>query len=158
MPTKTETKERPILFTKENRAKAIEGLKTQTRRVIKPQQEISKGNYDHGHWSYHTSQGSPGPTCSVDKGHPDDGYWIYLGRNSSGYHTSKSGRFKCPYGKVGDRLWVKETWRCTGGGDLRNIIYQAEGDTAMSFCGVDDGRTEILKVPESHWSEWDKIG
>lgn len=65
--------------------------------------------------------------------------------------------WKSPYGKPGDVLWVKEGWRCTGGGDIRNIIYRADGDTAMSFCGVDDGRIEILKVPEAHWPEWDRL-
>ncbi len=59
--------------------------------------------------------------------------------------------------KVGDTLWVRETWRCTGGGDLRNIIYRAEGDSALSFCGIDDGRMEILHVPEPHWVEWDRL-
>ena len=59
--------------------------------------------------------------------------------------------------KVGDTIWVRETWRCTGGGDLRNIIYRAEGDSALSFCGIDDGRVEILHVPEPHWAEWDRL-
>ena len=61
-----------------------------------------------------------------------------------------------PY-KVGDLLWVKEGWRCTGGGTDRNIIYKAEGDTALSFCGIDDGRKSILHVPEPYWAQWDKL-
>lgn len=73
------------------------------------------------------------------------------------YFSSLYLNIKCPYGKVGDKLWVRESWRCTGGGSLRNIIYRAEGDSAMSFCGIDDGRSGILHVPESHWAEWDRL-
>jgi len=64
---------------------------------------------------------------------------------------------KKPRYRVGDILYVKEAWRCTGGGTERNIIYKLDGDTAMSFCGVNDGRTTILKVPEEHWAEWDRL-
>ena len=60
--------------------------------------------------------------------------------------------------KVRDTIiWIRETWRCAGGGDLRNIIYRAEGDSALSFCGIDDGRVGILHVPEPHWAEWDRL-
>ena len=58
---------------------------------------------------------------------------------------------------VGDLLWLKEGWRCTGGGSERNIIYKADGDTPMSFCGVDDARKSILRVAEPYWAEWDRL-
>jgi hypothetical protein len=59
--------------------------------------------------------------------------------------------------QVGDLLWIKEGWRCTGGGTERNIIYKADGDTPMSYCGVDDGRKSILHVAEPYWEEWDRL-
>jgi len=59
--------------------------------------------------------------------------------------------------QVGDLLWVKEGWRCTGGGTERNIIYRADGDTPISFCGIDDGRKSILHVAEPYWAEWDRL-
>lgn len=59
--------------------------------------------------------------------------------------------------QVGDLLRIKEGWRCTGGGTTRNIIYEADGDTAMSYCGVDDGRESILHVAEPYWAEWDRL-
>ena len=57
----------------------------------------------------------------------------------------------------GDLLWVREGWRCTGGGTERNIIYRADGDTPMSLCGIDDGRKSILHVAEPYWAEWDRL-
>lgn len=45
----------------------------------------------------------------------------------------ESGRWqeaiKCPYGVVGDRLWVKETWACLPHGGLIPVpVYRADGD------------------------------
>lgn len=57
-------KERPILFSAEMVRAILDGRKTQTRRVIKPQ-----------------------PINALDRPPPCD----------------------CPYGKIGDRLWVRET-------------------------------------------------
>lgn len=71
-------KERPILFSAPMVRAVLDGSKTQTRRLIKPQpvgiEEYTSGFVDEA-WA---------------SGHID---------------------VKCPYGKVGDRLWVRETWR-----------------------------------------------
>jgi len=130
-------KERPILFSSDMIKAILDGRKTQTRRVIKPQ-PIDEFAY-----------------IGIDPDYPKSEYHLWLTDKRPGHGL----RFciKCPYGVVGDRLWVREVWRCTGGGDLRNIIYRAEGDSAMSFCGIDDGRAGILHVPEPHWAEWDRL-
>jgi hypothetical protein len=60
------TNEKPILFSTEMVKAILEGRKSQTRRIVKPQP-----------WS----------------------------------HTK---RVLCPYGKLGDILWVRETWAHTG--------------------------------------------
>ena len=60
-----------------------------------------------------------------------------------------------PRYKKGDLLWVREGWRCTGGGTDRNIIYRSDGDTAISYCGIDDGRKSLLQTPKEYWDKWD---
>ena len=80
-------KEKPILFNTEMVQAILEGRKTQTRRVIKPQPKIDKtGNLIWGKWNY--------------------------GQNTIGPHIYNVIK-KCPYGKIGDRLWVRETWKAT---------------------------------------------
>lgn len=76
-----EIKERPILFSGEMVKAILEGRKTQTRRVMKPQPpEI--GLFDDHLW-----------LCSKK------GVWA----NGHGH------QLKCPYGQTGDTLWVRET-------------------------------------------------
>ena len=77
--------EKPILFNSEMVRAILEGRKTQTRRVIKPQPT------DADYWTVlHT-----------------------VGLRDSFYpNTIKAtpGRLACPYGQPGDLLWVRETW------------------------------------------------
>jgi len=70
-------KERPILFSAPMVRAILNGTKTQTRRIIKPQP-------------------------------------LWVGDPSVPFKTSDcdpKGIINCPYGKPGDRLWVRETWQ-----------------------------------------------
>lgn len=94
-------KERPILFSAPMVRAILEGRKTHTRRVVKPQPNSS-------HW-----ESIPGYKLSVSKQAIDQN-----GRVSYRfYHTIPqnpdpdiAGDVFCQYGKPGDILWVRETW------------------------------------------------
>ena len=82
-------KEHPILFNAEMIRAILAGRKTQTRRVIKPQPSPD--------WAY----------TSIGQFACRDGKWIFP-TITEGYRDTWS----CPYGKIGDHLWVRETlWR-----------------------------------------------
>lgn len=89
----------------------------------------------------------------VDKGHPEDGSWVYLGRNSSGYHTSKSGRHKCPHGVPGDLLGVREPFRITQVNVLQGLVhgtYTRDGlEFLCDFPDQDMDKYEKWKKPYS---------
>jgi hypothetical protein len=74
-------KQRPILFSKPMVFAIMDGIKTQTRRVVKPQPD-----------EYAAMQGDQ--CMLVHDSSPD-------------MHNSEL--IACPYGKPGDQLWVKET-------------------------------------------------
>lgn len=79
-------KERPILFSAPMVRALLDGSKTQTRRAIKIQPSIdSMGHFIWNEMNF--GQEIDGKPCV---------------RNLIKFH--------CPYGKVGDRLWVRETW------------------------------------------------
>lgn len=75
-------KERPILMTPENAQKVHDVAKTQTRRVLNPQLEIRCHML-----------------CVAKK--TDDGFWIWPNAKEEVIR-------ECPYGIVGDRLWIRE--------------------------------------------------
>lgn len=82
-------KERPILFSADMVRAILTGTKTQTRRVIKPQ---------------------PDDDGIVEVGQIGNTRGIAYIRGSRGGQCE---RVACPYGVIGDHLWVKETWRST---------------------------------------------
>lgn len=80
-------KERGIIFNAEMVRAILDGRKTQTRRVMNNQPCTLSGE-----------------TISVQR---DDFNFRWVGD----LHNDTSGWFPCPLGKIGDRLWVRETWR-----------------------------------------------
>jgi hypothetical protein len=104
-------KERPILFSAPMVRAILEGRKTQTRRAIKPQPTIDEmGNFCWNGWNY--GQDANGP-CIQSIASP--------------IPTSRTKRVLCPYGKPGDRLWVRETW-CVAHDD-NGPVWNEDGET-----------------------------
>lgn len=89
------TKTRPILFTAEMVRAILDGRKTQTRRVIKPQPLDG----------FLPTVGRYCPNM-VDR---RDGE-MYPGPERFGVSDEEQD-FPCPYGQPSDRLWVRETWQ-----------------------------------------------
>ena len=81
------TKERPILFSGPMVRAILNGTKTQTRRVVKPQPRRMMGG------------------------------WVRMFNVWMFPNVCPVYRMKCPYGVPGDRLWVREAWRTTEGLD-----------------------------------------
>lgn len=88
-------KERPILFSGPMVRAILEGTKTQTRRVIKPQ-PVSEGIRSYGEaWAWNVGK-EP---------------W-FSGVTEPQMRSASYGLFKyCPYGQPGDRLWVRESFQ-----------------------------------------------
>ena len=82
-------KERPILFKGAMVRAILSGHKTQTRRVVKPQPQISEHGYLAGEWL-----GKPFLSCGEPLLLP----------------TLEDMPLECPYGQVGDLLYVRETF------------------------------------------------
>ena len=101
----------------------LEGRKTQTRRVIKhptiPNSDIT--NFQE--FLYIPKQEPK------DFYTPSEGYYALLKTNAN--QDFGVTYFKCPYGQVGDRLWVKETW-CAG--------CAKEEKRCACYKVLDDGR------------------
>ncbi len=106
--------ERPILFNAEMVRAILEGRKTQTRRVMKPQ----------AHDCY-----------TLDGVKDDRALWTLTGKPPLIPDPTRPGKrtralfvpfchSKCPLGQPGDRLWVRETWAINQCG--RRISLSAE--------------------------------
>lgn len=108
-----EIKERPILFSAPMVKAILEGRKTQTRRVVKPQPT------------------GDDPIYNPSSYEPDRGFYFKGG-----------GKYKCPYDKPGDRLWVRETW-CNHWpiGTAKSCI------DGPCYRATDDGEC----IPEQKW-------
>ena len=112
-------KERPILFSAPMVRAILEGRKTVTRRVVKPQPANG--------WRF---TGGFGRITS--KHQNKDRFGVFIRR---GEHTDfpEMDIVPCPYGSPGDRLWVRETWGVFDQGfdtaeESSLVVYRADFD------------------------------
>jgi len=126
--------ERPILMRGPLVIASLENRKTQTRRVVIPTQRTPRvAPLRMEPWLI------DGVQETDDQGLP---CW-------AGFHPDYPGEakwFSCPYGKVGDRLWVRETWARHP--DCGGILYRATDP------GWDDNDYGIKWKPSIHMPRW----
>ena len=119
--------EHQIRFIDEMVRAILDGRKTQTRRPIKVQPSCSKLN------QICTMLDSPHKHC-----------W---GNGNVSHFESDNVYFLCPFGIVGDRLWVRETFLPKASG----IIYRADLDPVESagIKGLYGGWKPSIHMPRS---------
>jgi len=110
-------KERPILFSGPMVRAILEGRKTVTRRPVKGSQ-IPKERHD-----------EPDPAFRWSAVGQHDPRWGFLVTGATeaecAQELARAGR--CPHGKPGDRLWVRESWWQAG----ENIMTHPEDDEGV---------------------------
>lgn len=104
---------KPIIFSDPMVRAILAGHKTQTRRVIKLpiESDIASINLDgQGNWV----MWAPIPVTD----------------EQSIAHYPNGGGYPCPYGKPGDQLWVRESWRelIDVGLGHNFVVYRADGE------------------------------
>lgn len=123
--------EHPILFSGPMIRAILEGRKTQTRRVIKPQ-----------------------PIAIVD-GVPR---MNHKSKTVPGYSIPVHEDIKCPYGTIGDRLWVRENWWKIPMASLDDMRNGADTWPRVSYPATDDEPQYIewgwKKKPSIHMPRW----
>lgn len=126
-------KERPILFSGPMVRAILEGRKTQTRRVVKPQPEMVEDRTTKP-W-----EGCPATLLRL---------------------LEATGR-DCPYGQPGDRLWVREAfmYSCAGAENERGyddcIEYRADFGKKIVFPGMPHADDIDCKWrPSIHMPRW----
>ena len=119
-------RERPILMTPENGQKCDDGTKTQTRR-LNGLEEANSGLWDYPQMT------KPGVFTFLDT------------TQANPYNNALD--VKCPYGVVGDRLWVREPFTVANEGrEDQSVIYK--GDPMFSGMTVFDWKwTPSIHMP-----------
>lgn len=120
--------ERPIIFSASMVRAILDGRKTQTRRVIKsqpPDDELDDWRYGDGTNGEHSGEGW---YCASGE-YPDEG----------------SIHWRCPYGKPGDNMWVRETFaKRIFDEDLPELVYRA--DNAARCFAEPDQPTPVSEI------------
>ena len=155
----TAIKERPIPFNAEMVRAILDGRKSQTRRVVKPQPSFPFGVKQivlvDDPWHNDAFVGTPAEGMMGDgprekQFHCED----YAGNLVARFDAT------CPYGQPGDRLWVKETWQhLHNDGSPLERLHDWEKTPAPGFYRADESDPTALPVsgkwrPSIHMPRW----
>ena len=114
-------REIPILFTTPMVRAILEDRKTQTRRIITPEPVFD------GYW------------------------WSHKGYSVNGEQSFREGMpffGKCPYGTVGDRLWIREAWARTIVGNQIEYLYRADHHAGLEKKAGDQKWKPSIHMPK----------
>ncbi|MCW9321888.1 hypothetical protein LAV69_00995 [Klebsiella quasipneumoniae subsp. quasipneumoniae] len=131
-------KERGMIFNGEMTRAILDGRKTQTRRIMKPQPEPCPRG---GHWW------------------PSNVFKTMLHveeemQNSEGGWGGLAGD-ACPFGDLGDRIWVRETWAEAGASAPDLKLYRANyPEHVPSIYENVPLAEEIRWTPSIHMPRW----
>lgn len=122
-------KERPILFQSAMVRALLDGSKTQTRRIVRdlPAWPITEICHDAG----------------------GTAKWMPNGPSASGTGMAAGHWRHCPYGKPGDRLWVRETHRPIFGQTCGLITVDYQADPREKWERLGDAPDCLIK---SKWT------
>ncbi len=132
-------KERPIIFSGDRVLAILEGKKLQTRRICKIPKNATLIKY----WAP--------PSGQSEEGWADPGINYWIGNNN---HIDP-----CPYGQLGDRLWVRESIRC----EPEDVYYQADKRSLFldllkpeqdAWIQNYDKDKENFTIPSIHMPRW----
>lgn len=126
---------RPILFSGPMVRALLDGRKTQTRRIVKAKDSDSSRCIT-----------LPMLMKNVNEWRLQDCRWFGI----DGYDTLVF--CDCPYGEVGDRLWVRETWSVKGY-DSAKAFNESECHTAYRADG-DESPFVTKWKPSIHMPRW----
>ncbi|PTL82491.1 hypothetical protein [Vitiosangium sp. GDMCC 1.1324] len=130
-----ELRERPILFSGNMVRAILDGRKTQTWRMLKPQPAPNQPNDGGTLWAWLPERGVHVPVGSV--GH---------------LSVAEKMGLSCPYGRPGDRLWVRETWGVMSSECSTALVsYAARLPEGKTLAGTDGG-CNVITVPDE-WRE-----
>jgi len=124
-------KERGMIFNGEMVRAILDGRKTQTRRIMKNQ---PAGDFPQ--------------TPALIRNVVGAGFQWYG-------HYGESGIFNCPFGAVGDRIWVRETWAEAGASAPDLKLYRANypEHVPTHYENVPPA-DEIRWTPSIHMPRW----
>lgn len=123
-------RERPIIE-RDGQVRAIlEGRKSQTRRVIKLPPDHMAGGF-----------------VLTDGGDVWMDYQVAVSRPEIATAIDLQSEHRCPYGVIGDRLWLKEAWNKEGGA----VSYRADGDWIADYRAAAESGIGVPRRPDLKW-------
>lgn len=138
--------ERGMIFNGEMVRAIIDGRKTQTRRIVKGTDGAVKFCKE---WDINGEE-----------------IFVVLGEKDHTGMNPVLGAISCPFGGVGDRIWVRETWSDVNLEGIPAVAYHADGDVYSlmedeSFLDEDGAfNYDDPRVTKYHFAAWysDLIG
>lgn len=126
-------KERPIIFSGPMVRAILDGRKTQTRRIVKPQ-----------------------PLAVAAPFHPEPrggNRWVWMARDDAPGYSYATADFRCPCGAPGDRLWVRETWAVSHAVDHMRPSELPKSSDIVYYPGT-QSIGGLMRRPSIHMPRW----
>jgi hypothetical protein len=139
-------KEHPILFSAPMVRAILEGRKTQTRRVVKFKNTFLKGLTGQVQEHHEMKACYPMPCGGFV-------FWSHkVGKAfSDRAYKDDEGGYLCPYGQIGDRLWVRETWAKSPTGFIFKADYNVDDGFGSVVVDMNTGTTiPLVWKPSIH--------